>query len=54
MTDDFLEKEREMEASDTEKADLEAERRNLLGDESLPEDSVDDIRDLQAHNWPKL
>lgn len=37
MTDDFLEREREMEASDTEKKDLQEERRRLLQGFSEPE-----------------
>lgn len=37
MTDDFLEREREMEASDTEKKDLQEERRRLLQGDSEPE-----------------
>lgn len=54
MTDDFLEKEREMEASDTEKEDLAEERRTLIQEHGLPEDRIDDLRDLQDHNWPKI
>ena len=38
MTDDFLEKEREMEASDIEKKDLNEERHRLLQGYSEPED----------------
>ena len=40
MTDDFLEKEREIEASDTEKKDLQEERRRLNKENgwSEPED----------------